>query len=266
MAEEHIHGMNPAFEVIRARRRRIHKAYLQQGLEASARMKKLASSLKAMAVPVEQVTKQRLFQLCRSSEHQGIVLTADPYPYVPFESLLTCPRLLLLDNVEDPQNVGAILRSAEVFGWEAVLLSARGVPAVYPSVVKASAGATEYLRIARDRAANAYVKPLLEKGYTLVALDEHGKENIQTIRDRVFEKLLLVVGGEHRSVGQHILNQARHIVGIHQRGHIQSLNASVAAGIALFLLGRVPFSSGLYGRNMVSAPVNEETEEETTTS
>ncbi|MBU4200811.1 MAG: RNA methyltransferase [Verrucomicrobia bacterium] len=243
MAEEYIHGMNPAFEVIRARRRRIHKAYLQEGAEASARMKKLASMLETLAVSMERVTKQRLFQLCKSSEHQGIVLTTDSYPYVPFESLLTCPRLLLLDNVEDPQNVGAILRSAEVFGWEAVLLSAKGVPEVYPSVVKASAGASEHLRIARDCPANAYVKELLEQGYILVALDEHGKEDIQAIRDRAPEKLLLVIGGEHRSVGQHILNQARHIVGIPQKGRIQSLNASVAAGIALFVLGKKAGSS-----------------------
>ena len=238
MAEEYIHGMNPAFEVIRARRRRIHKAWLQEGTDASARMKKLASSLAALAVPVERVTKQRLCQLCRSAEHQGVVLVTDPYPYVSFESLLACTRLLLLDNVEDPQNVGAILRSAEAFGWEAVLLSARGVPAVYPSVVKASAGAAEYLRIAQDHPANAYVKLLLENKFTIVALDEDGKESIAVLREKPPEKMLLVIGGEHRSVGQFILNQAQHIVGIPQRGKIGSLNASVAAGIALYALGK----------------------------
>lgn len=240
MMEEYIYGVNPAWEVIRSRRRRVHKAYLPERIAVSGRMKKLAALAASRSIPLVHATKQQLFQLCGSTEHQGIVLATDPYPYEALESMINYPRLLLLDNVEDPQNVGAILRSAEVFGWEAVLLSAKGVPAVYPSVVKASTGATEYLRIARDHAANAYVKQLLTKGYTIVALDEHGREDITVIRNQVFEKLLLVIGGEHRSVGQHILNQARHIVGIHQQGRIQSLNASVAAGIALFVLGAAP--------------------------
>lgn len=237
MAEEYIHGINPAFEVIRARRRRVHRACLQEGAAASPRMKQLASALASLGTPVERVTKHKLFQLCRSTEHQGVVLATDPYPYVAFDSLLACPRLLLLDNVEDPQNVGAILRSAEAFGWEAVLLSARGVPAVYPSVVKASAGASEHLRIAQDHPANFYVKRLLENQFTLVALDEDGQEPIAVVQEQPPEKMLLVIGGEHRSVGQFILNQARHVVGIPQRGKVGSLNASVAAGIALYALG-----------------------------
>ncbi len=237
MAEEHLHGMNPAFEALRARRRRIHRAWLQEGAAApSARMRKLAEALARAAVPVERASRQKLFQLCGSAEHQGVVLAADPYPYVPFESLLDCPRLLLLDNVEDPQNVGAILRSAEAFGWDAVLLSARGVPEVYPSVVKASAGAAEHLRICRDRPANAYVRRLIEDAFAVVALDEDGKESIEAIRKNPPDKILLVIGGEHRSVGQFILNQAAHVVGIPQRGQVGSLNASVAAGIALFAL------------------------------
>jgi 23S rRNA (guanosine2251-2'-O)-methyltransferase len=237
MVEEYIHGMNPAFEVLRSRRRKIHRAYLQDGPAPSGRMKRLAALLGELAAPVERVTKQKLFQLCRSAEHQGIVLVTDPYPYVTFESLLASPRLLLLDNVEDPQNVGAILRSAEAFGWDAVLLSARGVPEIYPSVVKASAGASEYLRITRDHPANAYIKRLRELHFTIVALDENGRESISVIRENPPAMLVLVIGGEHRAVGQFILNQAQHVVGIPQRGKIRSLNASVAAGIALFALG-----------------------------
>ena len=244
MAEEYIYGVNPAFEVMHARRRRIHQAYLLDSLQASGRMRKVATLLESRAVPISRATKQQLFRLCGTTEHQGMVLATDPYPYAAFDSLMACPRLLLLDNVEDPQNVGAILRSAEVFGWKSVLLSAKGVPAVYPSVVKAAAGATEHLQITRDHAANAYVRQLLAQEYVLVALDEHGKEDIQVIRDQVHGKLLLVIGGEHRSVGQHILNQARHIVGIRQQGRIQSLNASVAAGIALFMLGGMSLSNG----------------------
>ncbi|NLB60634.1 MAG: RNA methyltransferase [Lentisphaerae bacterium] len=239
MVVEHIYGMHPAFEVLRARRRRVQRAYLQEGLRAqAARIQQLTALLAAAGVPIERLPKQRLGQLCRSAEHQGVVLVADPYPYVALESIWDEPRLLLLDNVEDPQNVGAILRSAEVFGWQAVLLSARGVPEVYPSVVKAAAGATEHLRVARDHAANIYVKLLLARGFTLLALDAHGRDDIALLSQRAYAKLLLVIGGEHRSVGQHILNQAHHVAGIPQKGRIRSLNASVAAGIALCMLAR----------------------------
>ena len=218
MTTEYIYGINPAFEVVRARRR------------------KLTELLNETKVPVTVTDKHHLFNLCRTKEHQGVVLEAEPYPYASLEGLQEANRLLLIDNVEDPQNVGAILRSAEIFGWHDVLLANRGVPEIYPSVVKASSGATEYLRIARDHTANEYVKALLPLGFTLVALDAHGKEDLRRLSERNPNKILLVIGGEHRAVGQHILNQAHHIVNIPQQGRITSLNASVAAGIALFML------------------------------
>lgn len=189
-----------------------------------------------MKVALEYVTKQRLFQLCQSHEHQGVVLNVSTYPYVPFESLVEKSKLVLMDNIEDPQNVGAILRCAEVFGWQAVLLSSKGVPGIYPSVVKASAGASEHLLIAQDHAANDYVKALLERNFTLVALDEDGREDLTSLKFEPGKNILLAIGGEHKSIGQYILNLAQHVVRIRQHGKVQSLNAAVAAGIALFVL------------------------------
>ena len=233
---EYIYGLNPAFEVVRARRRAVRAAYLTSGGETGARRRKLAELLKKASIPVLGADRRKLFDLCKTSEHQGIVLEAETYPYIPLETMRSASRLLLVDNVEDPQNVGAILRSAEIFGWHDVLLSNRGVPQVYPSVVKASAGATEHLRISREFTANEYVKRLMAQEFTLVALDSRGAD-IRDLGKLKLEKMLLVIGGEHRGVGQHILNQAQHVAGIVQRGHITSLNASVAAGIALFVLG-----------------------------
>lgn len=235
---EYIYGINPAFEVMRANRRKVGRASISKGSGSGARVRKLLSLLDGMNVPVEKTDKGRLSQLCGSSEHQGVVLRVDPYPYVPFDSLLDSTELVLLDNIEDPQNAGAILRSAEVFGWHSVLMSSRGVPGVYPSVVKASAGATEHLRIAQDHSANDYVKRLTERGFTVIALDRSGREGLDQIKALAIDKPVLVVGGEHQSVGQYILNTARHVVGIPQQGNVRSLNASVAAGIALFALGR----------------------------
>ncbi|NQU11962.1 RNA methyltransferase [bacterium] len=233
---EYLYGLNPAFEVLRAGRRTVHRAFLHGATAGQPRLAKLSELLQSRSVPVERRDKGQLADLCRSRDHQGAVLEASLYPYVAVEDLLSRARLLLLDNVEDPHNVGAILRSAEVFGFRSVLLARRGVPEIYPSVVKVSAGATEFLEISRDLAANGYVRRALEAGYEVAALDHRGQQDITALQGTAIEKLLLVVGGEDRSVGQYILNNAQHVLRIPQRGQVNSLNASVAVGIALFAL------------------------------
>ncbi len=234
---EFIYGINPAFEVIRANRRKVSRAIINSASESGARIRKLISLLERAGIPTERTDKGRLFQICGSEEHQGVVLDTESYPYVPSESMLDGERILMLDNIEDPQNAGAILRSAEVFGWKNVLMASRGTPRVYPSVVKASAGATEYLRIAKDQSAIGYFRFLVERDFTVVALDGGGKASLEDVRAMAIKRLALVIGGEHKSVGQYILNNAAHLCAIGQRGVVSSLNASVAAGIALFELG-----------------------------
>ncbi len=236
-SREYIYGVNPVFEVVRAGRRRVYEAYLNRATAKQPRLRKLAQYLEKSGIPFEFVDKQRLADLSRhSKDHQGVVLKTSPYPYQPSEAIWGRPRVLLLDNVEDPHNVGAILRSAEIFGFGGVLLSSKGVPDVYPSVVKVSAGATEFLEIAKDATANTYVRHARKQGYQVLALDASGKTDVWEVRDRLADRALVVIGGEDSSVGQYILNDADHVVSIGQRGRINSLNASVAAGICLYAL------------------------------
>jgi len=237
-SREHVYGLNPAFEVLRAGKRRVFSAHLNEGMRENARVKKLLGVLERGKVEVEWTDKGRLMQLSGSRDHQGVVLKTSLYPYADFGELLGAPRLLLLDNVEDPHNVGAILRSAEVFGFTSVCLPKKGVPEIYPSVVKVSAGAAEFMKICHNDSANGYARKAAEAGYRVVALDAGGKTSLESVAEAKPEKLLLVIGGEDRSVGQFILNMADDVVGIAQRGRINSLNASVAAGIALFALGQ----------------------------
>jgi len=236
-SREYIYGINPVFEVVRAGRRKVYEAYLNRATVHQARLRKLTGYLEKSGIPVELVDKQRLADLSRhSKDHQGVILKASPYPYQPSDTMWGRPRLLLLDNVEDPHNVGAILRSAEIFGFDSIMLSSKGVPEIYPSVVKVSAGATEFLEIAKDATANSYVRTALSEGYQVLALDGSGKTDVWSVRSELAEEFLVVIGGEDRSVGQYILNNADHIVSIDQRGRINSLNASVAAGICLYAL------------------------------
>ena len=229
---EYIYGMNPAFEAVAAERRKITEAYICKS--NNPRLKKLIVLLEKKDISIKYVEKGKLIDLTRTRKHQGVVLSVSRYPYVNFETLLSENKLLLLDNIEDPHNLGAILRSAEVFGFNSVLLSRRGTPNVYPSVVKVSAGATEFLKITNDRSENAYVKKAIENGFTVVVLDEDGKSDISEIKTVNPEKLLLVIGGEDKSVGQFIINSADYVVAFKQYGRVSSLNASVAAGIAMY--------------------------------
>ena len=231
-----LYGLNPAFEAIRAGRRTLHRLLLNRSSEKQPRLRKLADLAESRHVPIDWVEKGRLIDRCGSREHQGAVLEVGAYPYVALPELLTKPRLVLLDNLEDPHNVGAIIRTAEVLGFAGVLLPTRGVPPILPSVTKASAGATEHMAISRESSANLYVREAQEAGYFIVALDGGGTCGLSDPRLAAAEKLLLVCGGEDRGVRQFILNSADAVVRIPQRGRTGSLNASVAAGIALHAL------------------------------
>ncbi len=231
-----IYGLNPAFEVLRAKRRTVLRAWIAVNVFHNPRIKKLKDMLAFNHARVEQVSKEIVARKSQSMEHQGVALEVSLYPYAAFSDLLEKRRLLLLDNLEDPQNLGAILRSAEIFGWKNVLLPNKGVPEIYASVVKASAGATEHLYVCRESGANAYVRSVLEAGFQVWVLDSRGKSDLRVLADALPDKVLLVIGGEHHAVGQHIVNQAQQVIGIPQSGMVSSLNASVAAGIALYEL------------------------------
>jgi len=233
---EYLYGLNPVFEAIRSGRRKFIRAYINQSLSSNKRIEKFVKLCKQNNIPVESVEKGKLIQLCNSRDNQGAVLHCSHYPYIRFEETLSSDKLLLIDNVEDPHNVGAILRSAEIFGFKNVLLPRKGVPDVYPSVVKVSAGAAEFMNIVKEHFANSYAKRAKEEGYSIVVLDAKGDVAINDLPDAATKKILLVIGGEDKSVGQFIINMADYIVKINQFGKINSLNSSVAAGVAMYAL------------------------------
>jgi len=235
---EYVYGINPAFEVLRGGRRTVYQAFLNENASDNPRLRKLAKFIESRQIPLEWVSKQRIFELSESKDHQGAVMKTDPYPYVAAESLYDRERLLLLDNTEDPHNTGAIIRCADVFGYHAILAPEKGVPDVYPSVVKVSAGATEHLDIAREGSANQHMKRARETGHVVVALDAAGKTDLRDLAPKLPARHLLVIGGEAKAVSQFILNSADYIASIPQSGKINSLNASVAAGIAMYALSR----------------------------
>ncbi|AWT60989.1 MAG: Putative TrmH family tRNA/rRNA methyltransferase [Candidatus Moanabacter tarae] len=234
-----LYGLNPAFEALRANRRPIHRAYMADSKTRNPRLKKLRVLLDQKKIPIESAERGLLQQLCNQREHQSIVLETGPYPYVPLEKLLTQNNLILLDNIEDPQNVGAILRSAEAFGYSGILLPTKGVPPVLPSVVKASSGASEHLQICYTSTANRYLISAQKLGFHTIALDAKGDIDLNHLSVPLDSKILLVIGGENRSVGRYILASADQVVRIPQAGHINSLNASASAAIAMYRIANL---------------------------
>lgn len=235
--KELVYGINAAFEAVLAGRRTIEKAILSKSSRKNPRLKKLTEVLERNKISYEWQEKGRLIDVCRSHDHQGVVLICTPFKYESHHAILeTETRIILLNNIEDPHNVGAIMRSADLFGYHGVLMPDHGTPEIYASVVKVSAGASEYLRICRGRSANQYVKAAREAGFTIVALDGKGKVALDTLKTEDYEKVLLVIGGEDKGVGQFILNEADMVSSIPQCGRINSLNASVAAGVAMYTL------------------------------
>lgn len=235
-SKEYLYGLNPAFEAVRSTKRIVYQAFLNQASKNNARMRKLAALLASKDIPVHWVERGRVIDLAQTKDHQGVALQVSRYPYRPFAPMLCQERLLLLDNVEDPHNVGALLRSAEVFGFRHILLSVKGTPDVYPSVVKVSAGATEFLDITKDASAAHYTREALDAGYTVVALDAKGDTLLDHAAAAGIRRLLLVIGGEDQAVGQFVLNHAHYVVTIPQSGRVNSLNASVAGAIAMYAL------------------------------
>lgn len=246
-----IYGVNPVFEVIRSGKRKSYKLFLSTSSANNPRIQKLRETAENYSVPVEWLEKGRLIDASGSHEHQGAVLQTSLYPYEHFNAVIADARkLLLLDNIEDPHNVGAILRTAEIFDFKNILLPERGVPGIYPAVVKAAAGATEYLRIARELNAVKYARKAIEAGCRIIALDAGGTARVQDCENSFDDNspVMLVIGGENKGIHQYILNNADERVFIPQAGQISSLNASVAAGIAMFSINSKCFQGDYQDR------------------
>lgn len=234
---EVVYGLNPAFEVLRGGKREILEVLLNQVQRDTPRLQKLAALAEREGATVVYTDKQELFALAGTREHQGVAIKVTPYPYRRMDQMETdATRWLILDNIEDPHNLGAILRSAEIFGFHQIFVPVRGSPGIYPSVVKASAGATEHVVICKAAQSNRYFKLAQEAGFKIFALEGKGKDTLDSVALDLPEKICLVIGGEDRSVGQFILNEADAVIRIPQTGQIGSLNASVAAGIAMYSL------------------------------
>lgn len=242
MADSIVYGINPVLELIKANRRRIHKIFILSGLKNPS-LKKISQMIKGRDIEARYVTRDILGNISRSSEHQGVVAICEPFEFVQYRFFLQnqslFERLIIINNVQDPHNLGAVLRSAYLFSFNGVIITRKNTVSITPAVIKASAGAAEYIRVAIEDNLPQVVIELKRANYKIIALDMSGEINSHTLD--VNSPLALIVGGEDAGINNKLLSLADYVVKIPIANNTFSLNLSVSAAIMMYQLSTRKF-------------------------
>ena len=232
-------GRNPISEAIKAGRP-IDKILMQKDAEGSARV--IAGLARDNGIPVQYVDKLVLDKLAPGKSHQGIAAYAAAHKYVGVEDILAAakargedPLVVVLDELEDPHNLGAILRSADAAGAHGIIIPSRRSVTLTETVAKASAGAIEYVPVAKAGNLSRCIDLLKSKGLWIAAVDMDGTDFCTS---DLKGPLALIIGGEGHGVSKNLRDKSDYIVSIPMHGHVNSLNASNAAAIVLFEAAR----------------------------
>lgn len=239
--KEWIAGRNPVYEALRASRRQFFRLWIAEGVEDSTRLSEIQALATQRRLPVERVPRPRLNAL--GENPQGVALEASHYPYAALDDILVAARgrddplfVLVLDAIQNPQNLGSLLRTAEAVGVHGVVIPLARAARVTPAVVSASAGACEHLLIAQANLAQALTE-LKEAGAWVVGL-EALPEALPPEKAPLDGPLALVVGSEGEGMRALVRRSCDFLVRLPMRGRVASLNAAVAGSIALYLAYR----------------------------
>lgn len=207
---EIIYGRNPVAEAEKGRRR----------------------VLRVWKAPETPETK--LVELCGSTDHQGVVAEVEPFPYVSGEELLGDENALVvvLDQIQDPRNLGAVCRSAEAAGATGVVIPDRRAASITAAAAKASAGAVEHLRIARVRNISDWIAAAKDDGFWIWGADGNASQAPWDVD--LTGKTALVLGTEEKGLRPRVADSCDGLVAVPQAGRVDSLNVSVAASILVF--------------------------------
>lgn len=191
-----------------------------------------------MKIPVKEVDQKKLDFMCGHSNHQGVILVAAAKEYSTVEDIFAlaqerneAPFIIVCDGLEDPHNLGAVIRSAEAAGAHGVIIPSRRSTGLGYTVGKSSAGALEYMPVARVTNITSAINELKERGVWVYAADMDGKPYYETDMSGA---VAIIVGSEGKGVGRLVKENADIVVSIPMKGKINSLNASVAASILMF--------------------------------
>ena len=235
---ETIYGRNPVYETLRARRREVFRLLVAEGVQERGRLKEILDLAAPRRLPVEPVPRPRLDKL--SEAHQGVALEVSRYPYVALEDILEAASrrgedlfVLLLDTLQNPQNLGTLIRTAEAVGVHGVVIPTHRAAEITPAVVSASAGASEHMLVAQANLAQA-IQALKDAKAWVVGLDE-SPESKDPSELRLDGPLAVVVGSEGEGLRPLVRSSCDFLLRLPMQGQVGSLNASVAGSVALYL-------------------------------
>lgn len=236
--KEWIIGRNPVYEVIRSARRYFFQLQIAKGVEEKGRLADIICMVRKRRMPVKYVPRHQLDSF--GEKNQGVALEVSRYPYSDLNSILEAARntnehpfLLILDLLQDPQNFGTLLRTAEAVGVHGVLIPTRRAVSVAPSVVRASSGASEHMLIAQVNLAQA-IRTIKSAGVWVIGL-EGSPEARQVGEVRLDGPLALVVGSEGDGLRNLVRKSCDMLISLPMEGKIESLNAAVAGSVVLYL-------------------------------
>ena len=229
-------GRNPVLEALRSGRE-IDRLLIAHGVSGGS-INEIVAKCSKRGILIKEVSPQKLDYYCGGANHQGVAVTFAFREYCTVDDILAYakqigeePFVIICDEIEDPHNLGAIIRTAEVCGVHGIIIPKRRSASLNATVAKTSAGALEYMRVARVTNIAATVDELKQKGVWIFGADMHG-EDYSLTDYRV--PCALVIGNEGEGIGPLVAKKCDKIISLPMKGRINSLNASVAAGILMF--------------------------------
>lgn len=237
MEEEYIAGKHSVLEALRAGRT-IHKIWIAEGAQKHY-IGPVIAEAKPLGIIIQTVDKRKLDQMAGGMQHQGVVAQAAAYAYAELEDILAAaqqegqmPFLLLLDEIEDPHNLGSILRTAECTGVHGVVIPKRRSAGLTATVSRTSAGAMEHIPVAKVSNLAQTIDLLKERGIWVAGAAGEAKQNV--FQSDLCIPLALVIGNEGKGMGRLIREKCDFLVKLPMLGSINSLNASVAASVLMY--------------------------------
>lgn len=231
---EWVYGIKPIEEVLKAGRRRIHELWITSGTE-NQRIRRILQE--ASAVKVNEITKGEMDTIAQGGVHQGVLARVDPFPWESLDEIFngTGP-IVVLDGIQDPRNLGAIIRSSVAMGAPRIIMEKRRRSRITPATQKAACGATEYVRIAKVPNLARAMREGKERGYWFAGTSDREGEYLWDAE--IPEDVGVVIGGEGKGIRPIVGKQCDLWLRIPHEGCIGTYNASVATSVILYELMR----------------------------
>ena len=235
---DYIWGRNPILETLRSPRQ-VKRILIAEGLRDAPATAAILQEAERRNIPIEMAPRHRLDQLSQGAVHQGFLAVVEARKYATLEQIIDFagrknedPFLLILDAIQDVNNLGSLLRTAEAVGVHGVIIPVHHAAEVNATVVKTSAGATEHLLIAQETNLTRTIELLKKQNIWVIGLD--GEARTEYDQADLTGPLALVVGSEGKGISRLVREHCDLLIKLPMHGHINSLNAAVAGSIALY--------------------------------